>query len=45
MVDRYKGYSFEVKKSIGTEMEPDLKLYDIDYFRMRLNALEGFEEG
>ena len=25
--------------------ELNLKLYDIDYFRMHLNALEAFEEG
>ena len=45
MLERYKTYSFEVKKSISTDTDLDLKLYDIDYFRMHLNALETFEEG
>ena len=45
VLDKYKAYSFEVKKSIDTETDLNLKLYDIDYFRMHLNALETFEEG
>ena len=45
VLDTYKAYSFEVKKTIDTESDLNLKLYDIDYFRMHLNALENFEEG
>ena len=45
VISNLENYEFEKKTAIDIGDSMQLHHYDIDYYKLRLNALERFEEG
>ena len=45
MLQKYENYEFKSKLSVQVSDSIKYDVFDIDYYGMRLNALERFDEG